>query len=72
MSIARGRSAFQKCVRNQADRETVSSRVEKTDELYKEASALCGAALRRLARGYEADADARLSACRGFWQVLPR
>jgi len=33
--------------------------VDRNDELYKEASALCGAALRRLARGYEADADTR-------------
>jgi RNA polymerase sigma-70 factor (ECF subfamily) len=33
--------------------------VDKNDELYKEASALCGAALRRLARGYEADPETR-------------
>ena len=33
--------------------------MDRNDELYKEASALCGAALRRLARGYEADADTR-------------
>jgi RNA polymerase sigma-70 factor, ECF subfamily len=32
---------------------------DKRDELYKEASALCGAALRRLARGYEADPEKR-------------
>lgn len=29
------------------------------DELYEEASAVCGAALRRLARGYEADPETR-------------
>jgi RNA polymerase sigma-70 factor (ECF subfamily) len=33
--------------------------VDKNDELYKEASALCGAALRRLAQGYEADPEKR-------------
>jgi RNA polymerase sigma-70 factor, ECF subfamily len=33
--------------------------VDGNDELYKEASALCGAALRRLAKGYEADPEAR-------------
>jgi RNA polymerase sigma-70 factor (ECF subfamily) len=33
--------------------------VDKQDELYKEASALCGAALQRLARGYEADPEVR-------------
>jgi RNA polymerase sigma-70 factor (ECF subfamily) len=33
--------------------------VDKNDELYKEASALCGAALLRLARGYEADPEMR-------------
>jgi RNA polymerase sigma-70 factor (ECF subfamily) len=32
---------------------------DESDELYKEASALCGAALRRLARGYEADPEKR-------------
>jgi RNA polymerase sigma-70 factor, ECF subfamily len=32
---------------------------DKNDELYKQASALCGAALQRLARGYEADAEMR-------------
>ena len=31
--------------------------MKNSDELYQEVSALCGAALRRLARGYEADAD---------------
>jgi RNA polymerase sigma-70 factor, ECF subfamily len=56
---------LKKSVRNQLDLETVSSRrqkkqpVDKTDELYKDASAVCGAALRRLARGYEADPEAR-------------
>src|ERR1700691_760326 len=33
--------------------------VHSNDALYKEASATCGAALRRLARGYEADPEAR-------------
>ncbi len=33
--------------------------MDKNDELNKEASALCGAALQRLARGYEADPEKR-------------
>lgn len=33
--------------------------MDSKDDLYKEASAACGAALRRLARGYEADPEAR-------------
>lgn len=33
--------------------------MDTNDERYKEASALCGAALRRLAKGYEADPDRR-------------
>ncbi len=32
---------------------------DKNDALYRQASALCGAALQRLARGYEADPEAR-------------
>jgi RNA polymerase sigma-70 factor (ECF subfamily) len=37
----------------------VDKPADQSDELYKEASALCGAALRRLARGYEADPEKR-------------
>jgi RNA polymerase sigma-70 factor (ECF subfamily) len=33
--------------------------VKNNDELYKEASVMCGAALRRLAKGYEVDPDRR-------------
>jgi RNA polymerase sigma-70 factor (ECF subfamily) len=37
----------------------VNKPADKNDELYKEANAPCGAALQRLARGYEADPEKR-------------
>jgi RNA polymerase sigma-70 factor (ECF subfamily) len=37
----------------------VKGKLKNSDELYEQASAMCGAALRRLAKGYEADPERR-------------